>query len=207
MIQYPYFNGDNPNGKNGQKLAEKLKAKIEKISDIKRICELGCGNGYFVSSLKSAGYGILGIDASVSGIEYAKKNYGKWAQFLCREISPSLSSEVGEGNFDLVIAIETIEHLFHPSYLIETAKALLRPNGYLLLTTPYHGYLKYLVLGLTGQMDKHLNPLYDCGHIKFFSTKTLSQLISKCGFKNVQFEFFGRFPGLWKSMICMARKP
>jgi len=48
--------------------------------------------------------------------------------------------------------------------------------------------------------------LHDGGHIKFFSTKTLSQLMESCGFTGLHFTFYGRAPWLWKNMICSARK-
>jgi len=74
------------------------------------------------------------------------------------------------------------------------------------MTTPYHGYLKCLVISGLGKMDKHLNPCWDGGHIKFFSVRTLSELICDNGFENVQFYFAGRVPCLWKNMICVAQK-
>lgn len=205
--QYIYVTDDNPNGKFGQKLAERIFGRIKRIPDIQKICELGCGNGYFSGHLAGSGYKVVGVDASVSGIEYARKNYGESAQFFCSEISPALSDKLGSANFDLVVAIEAIEHFYCPADLIETARMLLRPNGYLLLTTPYHGYLKYLALSIINRMDAHLQPLFDGGHIKFFSVQTLSRLVSGGrGFSNVKFEFLGRVPWLWKNMICLARK-
>ena len=197
--QYVYVTGENPNGKFGQRFAERLISTIKRISDIKRVCELGCGNGYFSGELIAAGYEVVGIDSSVSGIEYAKKNYGKTGQFLRSEISPDLSANTGLKNFDLVISIEVIEHLYCPSDLIETAATLLRPNGFLLLTTPYHGYLKNLALAITNRMDTHYNSLFDGGHIKFFSVKTLSRLVSGGGVLILSLNFLAACPGFGKT--------
>jgi hypothetical protein len=55
-------------------------------------------------------------------------------------------------------------------------------------------------------MDTHFTALWDGGHIKFFSVKTLSELISRHGFTDLQFSYYGRAPYLWKNMICCARK-
>ena len=159
-----------------------------------------------VRALSKIGYEVFGVDASQSGVEIAKRQYGPSVKFVCSEIAPALLEKLGKENFDLVVSIDVIEHLYRPSELIQTARGLLRRGGYFLLTTPYHGYFKYLALSLTGQMDRHLNPLYDGGHIKFFSVQTLSCLISEYGFRKSRFEFFGRLPWLWKSTICLARK-
>ncbi len=38
---------------------------------VRRILDLGCGNGTFTARIVEAGYGVVGIDASASGIEIA----------------------------------------------------------------------------------------------------------------------------------------
>jgi hypothetical protein len=55
-------------------------------------------------------------------------------------------------------------------------------------------------------MDAHFSVLHDGGHIKFFSVKTLSDLVSSHGFVDLKFEFYGRAPWLWMNMLCHARK-
>jgi hypothetical protein len=75
-----------------------------------------------------------------------------------------------------------------------------------LIGTPYHGYLKNLALAVTGRMDAHFSVLHDGGHIKFFSVKSLSQLMRAHAFDDLSFTFYGRAPWLWKNMICHARK-
>jgi hypothetical protein len=83
---------------------------------------------------------------------------------------------------------------------------VLKPGGYLVLSTPYHGYLKNLALSLTGKWDFHHSPLRDGGHIKFWSRKTLTELLETEGFHVTDFIGVGRIPYLWKSMVIVARK-
>lgn len=63
------------------------------------------------------------------------------------------------------------------------------------------------MLSLADHWDKHLNPLFDGGHIKFFSRRTLSAVITEVGFRDFQFYGVGRLPYLWKSMVVSAIKP
>jgi SAM-dependent methyltransferase len=107
--------------------------------------------------------------------------------------------------FDVVISSDVIEHLFYPKELARFAKQCLKPNGQLIVTTPYHGYWKNLALALLNAMDRHHSVLWDGGHIKFFSVKTLSQLLNEEGFNDIQFKFAGRLPYLWKGMLASAR--
>jgi len=49
--------------------------------------------------------------------------------------------------------------------------------------------------------------LWKNGHIKFWSQKTLNQLLDQTGFKEMKFFRQGRIPPLAKSMIVKAKKP
>ena len=73
------------------------------------------------------------------------------------------------------------------------------------MSTPYHGYLKNLALAITGKMDAHFGPLWDGGHIKFWSRKTLSRLLEEKGFEVTDFAGCGRVPYLWMSMLVKGR--
>ena len=192
------------NGTSGEGLASKLVSLVREAHTVKTICDLGCGNGYISGRLASMGYQVTGVDASDSGIDIAVRNHPT-VRFAQAVIDSELGASIGN-NFDLVISSDVIEHLYRPASLLEAANTLLKPRGTLILGTPYHGYVKNLVLALTGKMDAHFSVLHDGGHIKFFSVKTLTEVISNSGFTDLRFAFYGRAPMLWKNMICVARK-
>jgi 2-polyprenyl-3-methyl-5-hydroxy-6-metoxy-1,4-benzoquinol methylase len=193
------------NGKSGKGLADLLLALSGELRQVHNVCDLGCGNGYLAGKLAELGYRVTGVDASRKGIKIARENYPH-IRFVRSLLNAQLTAEIATPEFDLVISSDVIEHLYRPSDLLNAANSLLRPNGHLLICTPYHGYLKNLVLSLTGRMDSHFTALWDGGHIKFFSVKTLSELIKGHGFADLRFSFYGRAPYLWKNMICHARK-
>lgn len=189
------------NGESGEKLTCVFVELVKRLEGVRSICDLGCGNGHISGRLAKLGYEVKGIDASPSGIAIARRAYPS-AEFVEALIDRDLSI----GQFDLVISSDVIEHLYRPSDLLEATRAQLKPGGQILLGTPYHGYLKNLVLAATGKMDSHFSALHDGGHIKFFSVKTLSSLLREHGFGDLSFTFYGRAPWLWKNMICHARK-
>ena len=78
-------------------------------------------------------------------------------------------------------------------------------SGTLIITTPYHGYFKNLALAAAGKLDGHFTVLWDGGHIKFFSRRTLTALLELEGFEVTAFCGAGRWPYLWKSMVLAAR--
>lgn len=167
-----------------------------------RILDIGCGNGSLSNLIAKQGYEVIGIEDSISGVATANQNFPD-CKFIHASVYDIPYDALG-GAFDVVISAEVIEHLLYPRELIKSAKKCLKPNGTLILTTPYHGYLKNLILALTGKMDSHFTVTWDGGHIKFFSVKTLEQLLHEENFMHHQFEFAGRLPYLWKSMLVSS---
>jgi len=206
ISQYEYSYQDNCSGHDHAYLIAPL---LEMLSQVKsssqqklRVLDIGCGNGSLTNLIAQRGYEVVGVEESESGVAFARSSFPD-CQFIQGSIYNLPYAELGD-SFDIVIACEVIEHLFYPRELIRSAKKCLKPNGNLVITTPYHGYLKNLLLALSGKIDKHFTPLWDGGHIKFFSTKTLSYSLEKEGYKTIRFAFAGRCPYLWKSMLCLS---
>ncbi len=167
------------------------------------ILDAGCGNGAIAGHLAEMGYQVTGIDLSEDGIVIARKAHSK-VRFEVASVYDDLHSIVDE--VDVVISSEVIEHLYYPQRYLKNMASIIRPGGCIILTTPYHGYLKNLALSAFNYWDKHHTVDWEGGHIKFFSEKTLSRMLASAGFTKITFKNAGRFPWLWKSMVCRAKK-
>jgi 2-polyprenyl-6-hydroxyphenyl methylase/3-demethylubiquinone-9 3-methyltransferase len=170
---------------------EKLVGQLERKGIEPRAFDLGCGNGVLANWLSRRGWEVVGVDPSTEGIAQANKRY------------PELRLERGSayddlamryGQFPLVLSLEVVEHVYAPRDYAKTLFALVQPGGHAIISTPYHGYLKNLAMALTGKMDKHFTALWDHGHIKFWSPKTLKTLLTEQGFMNIVFHRVGRIP-------------
>jgi 2-polyprenyl-6-hydroxyphenyl methylase/3-demethylubiquinone-9 3-methyltransferase len=170
----------------------------------RRLCELGCGNGSVADELVRMGWDVMGVDPSDQGIAQAKANF------------PTIPLHLGSayddlaavyGTFPVVVSLEVVEHVYSPRKYAATLFSLLEKGGLAIVSTPYHGYLKNLLLAVSGKMGSHFTALWDHGHIKFWSVNTLGALLEEAGFHDVQFIRVGRIPPLAKSMIAIARKP
>ncbi|MCA9293115.1 MAG: class I SAM-dependent methyltransferase [Phycisphaerales bacterium] len=180
------------------------------ISPIKagtRVLDLGCGNGAMCKWLAEEGCHVVGVDPSAEGIERARKRGLPNARFEVGLASPDLMAKLGEAPFDLVISTEVVEHLYAPREWAACAFSALGPGGSLVCSTPYHGYVKNVLLAVTGKLDQHFTVLWDGGHIKFWSPRTLSMLLEEAGFGQMVWRGAGRLPMVWMSMVMRGTKP
>lgn len=168
------------------------------------LLDLGCGKGDIANTLTRSGFSVVGCDADAEGVRIAADAYPQTTFRHLGVYDDPIA--LGRQGFDAVISTEVIEHLYAPRALPRFANKVLKDGGWLIITTPYHGYLKNLALAVSGHWDRHLAPLWDGGHIKFFSRHTLTRLLEDEGFKVKMFKGVGRAPYLWKSMLLVAKK-
>ena len=72
-----------------------------------------------------------------------------------------------------------------------------------MLTTPYHGLFKNLLIALFA-FDGHYNPALS--HIRFFSRRSLDASFRRAGFVPIGWRGLGRTWPIWKSVFVVARK-
>jgi 2-polyprenyl-6-hydroxyphenyl methylase/3-demethylubiquinone-9 3-methyltransferase len=178
----------------------------ERLRPGARILDVDRGNGFKAGQLLARGCEVVGIDPSESGIAIARENYpaGRFEQLSADR---GFLEKLQCAPSDVVASTEVIEHLRAPRSFVAASFDALKRGGRYILSTPYHGYLKNLSIVLLGAFDTHVNPLFDGGHIKFWSRRTLSALLRESGFRNLQFRGAGRLPFLWKSMVMAGDRP
>jgi len=182
-----------------------LRALCGELKD-KRILDIGCGNGFTAGQVAAHCREVVGIDLSENGIAIARKTYPS-VRFECLPVDDSILVNLQCNPFDIVISTEVIEHVYDPHNFARSCYTALRPGGRLVISTPYHGYLKNLFISLLNQWDRHANPLWRGGHIKLWSRNTLSALLRETGFIGLRFCGVGRAPYLWMTMLMAADKP
>lgn len=168
-----------------------------------RAFDLGCGNGSVANWLNEGGFTVTGVDPSITGIEIANQAFPNLDLRVGSAYDPLWKSH---GKFPLIVSLEVVEHLYAPRDYARCVRDLLEPNGLAIISTPYHGYLKNLALALAGAMDSHFTALWDHGHIKFWSPKTLTELFREAGLFVERVYRVGRIPWLAKSMILVIKK-
>jgi ubiquinone biosynthesis O-methyltransferase len=199
----------------GYATAEPVQASVDRylipgvlraMADVSKGCavlDLGCGNGATTAVLAQNGWEMWGVDMSESGIRHAQQAHPH-IRFQRWDVHKSLAF-LGR-SFDAVVSTEVIEHVYDPDAVIANCWQALRPQGKLILTTPYHGWLKNVAIAVGGYYDAHHCALWKGGHIKFWSPATISRLLERNGFHQIEWRGVGRVPWMWKGMVVTARK-
>ena len=178
---------------------------ILKFHNVNHVLDLGSGNGYLAGFLNEKGFSVVGCERDAEGVKISRETY-KNIKFYNLGVEDDPSKVLSEELFDAVVSTEVIEHLYQPSNLTSFANLVLKKNGILVISTPYHGWFKNVLLSLLNKWDFHHHPNRDGGHIKFWSKKTLTKLLNDRGFNLIEFHGAGRVPFLWKSMVLVAKK-
>jgi len=175
--------------------------KFKKLNHL----DVGCGNGALTIKFKKFFKTTLGIDLSKKGIFFAKKYENKNLKFKYIGLNQLIKKKK---KFKFVTSIEVIEHQYDPLKFLKELNSITSKNGYILISTPFHGYIKNLIISLLNLNDRHYTALWKHGHIKFFSIKTFKQLIkiSKLKLKIENIQFSGRFYPFSHSMLFLLKK-
>ena len=167
-----------------------------------RVFELGCGNGATARMLAAQGYSVTGVDPSTSGIAVAKQYETGDLRFALGSTSDDLAGIYG--TFPVVVSLEVIEHCPSAREYMQCFRSLLAPGGLGLISTPYHGYLKNLAVVAAGKFDHHFDPLWEGGHLKFFTHAKLRALFEEFGLERYELQRVGRVPSFAKSTLAIV---
>jgi len=170
----PYHYRSAEQGKHSECLFSSLTALCPPLRKGLRVLDVGSGNGAWSGWFSDQGCEVVAIDPSNSGTEIARQAYPD-VRFEQLAVSEGICEELREDPFDLVISLEVVEHLYSPRQWAVGCFNALKPGGNLICSTPYHGYIKNLAISLANQWDRHWSPLFEGGHIKFWSRRTLTR--------------------------------
>jgi len=149
-----------------------------------RWVDLGCGAGEMLELATERGLNGWGLDRVHSSAILSS------AEGRCTLVADmERSLPFADGSLDGAVLVETIEHIVRAEQLIDEVARVLRPGGWLVLTTPNVAHLNYRVRALTGHAPKQ-----EGYHLRFFTRRTLARLVRERGFRVDGYASYGRLP-------------
>ena len=100
-----------------------------------KILDVGCGGGLISEPFARMGADVTAIDASERNVEVAKIHAKKSELKIDYRVASSEELAAKDEKFDVVFALEIIEHVADVEKFIETCAKLVKPNGLLFIAT------------------------------------------------------------------------
>lgn len=118
--------------------------KQPRLSSRLSVLDLGCGGGLLSNFLAQANYQVTGIDLSLSSISLAqRKDATQTVRYLQGDVK-ALPFE--NQSFDVVCAMDLLEHVEEPNLVIKEASRVLKPQGLFFFHTFNRTFWSYLLV-------------------------------------------------------------
>ncbi|GEM_PF-5585719 len=178
-----YYEGYKGLGRRGDDLAgPPLLTLLERIAPTGRLLEIGCAYAYFLREAE-ARYETYGADISEHAINRARGIASRSTLGVVDvESKESLLRFVGKRRFDVVVALNTLEHLRDPHSVLETICHLLTPGGYLFFKVPKRDSLKHRLFSVLGKEDE-LEMYSDGTHLSLLTAREWIEAVESLPFE------------------------
>ncbi|MFL6784140.1 MAG: bifunctional 2-polyprenyl-6-hydroxyphenol methylase/3-demethylubiquinol 3-O-methyltransferase UbiG [Sphingomicrobium sp.] len=146
--------------------------------------DVGCGAGLLTEPLARLGATVTAIDATPEVIDVARAH----AAAMGLEIDYRVGDvQELEGRFDLITALEVIEHVADPGAFLKALARRLAPDGLLILSTPNAtGWSKLMMITLAEGLGRIPKGTHDFE--KFVAPERMKVLLSDAGLKCLDVE-------------------
>lgn len=98
------------------------------------VLDAACGEGYGSHLLAARARSVAGLDIGEEAVAHAREHYSRENLRFDQGDATQLSYE--DDSFDVVASFETLEHLEAQETLLAEFRRVLRPEGYLLISSP-----------------------------------------------------------------------
>jgi 2-polyprenyl-6-hydroxyphenyl methylase/3-demethylubiquinone-9 3-methyltransferase len=117
---------------------------LSEIGENKTVLDIGCGAGILANALSKEGHTVYGIDLSPSSLSVAKNHDA--TKRVSYEVANAYALPYADQMFDVVCAMDVLEHVEEPSLLVSEASRVLKPGGLFFFHTFNRNFLSYMLI-------------------------------------------------------------
>lgn len=100
-----------------------------------QVLDLGCGSGYGAASLADIAASVVAVDISADAVAFAAERY-RAGNLSFQVIDGSGPLPFADGQFDVVLSFQVIEHVHDTATYLREARRVLKPGGVMIIVTP-----------------------------------------------------------------------
>ena len=125
-------------------VAERIRAHFASRNEPIRVLDVGCGGGFLSNHLSQVGFEVDGLDASAESLVVAARRDPTGNVRYTR--GDALSLPFANESFEVVCAMDFLEHVEDPTRVVAEAARVLRPRGLFFFHTFNRNLLAWLVV-------------------------------------------------------------
>ncbi|MBK4214767.1 bifunctional 2-polyprenyl-6-hydroxyphenol methylase/3-demethylubiquinol 3-O-methyltransferase UbiG [Paracoccus caeni] len=150
-----------------------------------RILDIGCGGGLVSEPMARLGADMVGADAAEGNIAVARLHAEQQGLAIdYRATTAEALAEAGE-SFDVVLALEIVEHVADPARFIATCRDLVRPGGLVILSTLNRTAKSFMAAIIGAEWVMRWLPKGTHDWNRFIMPDELSDMCGQCGLADV----------------------
>ena len=144
--------------------------------------DIGCGGGILSESMAAAGAKVTGIDLADASLQVARLHaLDAQLDIDYRLVSAERLATEAPGQFDVVTCMEMLEHVPDPASIIQASATLVRPGGWVFISTLNRNAKAYLFAILGAEYLLRLLPKGTHDYAKFLQPSEISAMGRRCG--------------------------
>ena len=148
----------------------------------KTVVDIGCGGGILSESMAAAGAKVTGIDLADASLQVARLHaLDAQLDIDYRLVSAERLAAEAAGQFDVVTCMEMLEHVPDPSSIIQACAELVRPGGWIFVSTINRNAKAYLFAILGAEYLLRLLPKGTHDYAKFLQPSEISAMGRRSG--------------------------
>lgn len=151
-----------------------------------RVLDVGCGTGQAARFLEPYGNVLDGITFSAKEAALAAPFYQNVYRIDLNNLD---ALRCTEGEYDVILLGDILEHLVLPHILLVTLKSKLKANGRFYISVPNIANIVPRLTLLGGRFEYSQTGIMDATHLRFFTRKSISRLVRDAGLEITRTEY------------------
>lgn len=175
MSVSPYRLKDDPHSSHSVILSRLGEGRGRKALDV------GAADGFLAERLTAQGWTVTALERDP---ELAARAHGRCKEVVVADLESA--PPLLHGPFDAIVYGDVLEHLSDPGAVLRALDQTLAPEGTVIVSVPNVAHLWVRLSLLAGRFDYADRGILDRTHLRFFTRRTLRELLRAAGLTVVE---------------------